>query len=147
MLVQSPSNSCFESGVHPLKIRGTKAANGHYYLPALVACGNPEFVRPTLFLVDLGATRTTLVAERLGLSCNGLGNGDPTLSSMGQHTPYCISNVLVVFETSHGKQHVELLEKVDVIKLENCPFDGLLGIDIVNRFRLRTDKNGLTFES
>jgi len=134
-------------GDQGMKIRGRKASDGHYYIPAVVACGHPEFARSCLFLIDSGTTRTTLVSEKFGIKCSSLKRGNRTLSSMGPHTPYSISSVIIVFRTSRGKHHVELLQKVDVIKLKNSPFDGLLGMDVIGRFRFRGNKNSLTFES
>ena len=70
-----------------MKIRGPRGPDGHYYLPCLMFCTGPEFVKPLLFLVDSGATVTTVIAEKLEIVCNELEKGNATLSSKGLHTP------------------------------------------------------------
>jgi len=129
-----------------MRIKGVKARDGHYYITAIFACQNPELCKPALFLVDTGATITTIIAEKFEVDCSKLSEGVETTSSMGIHIPRVIQQAFMIFRTIKGKSHIEFLKKVDVIDIKDAPFDGLMGMDILSRFKIRLDKNGIFLE-
>jgi len=109
---------------------------------------------PIVFLVDLGATTTTILegdCVRLGIDCDRLEKvPEPTVVPGGRTEPHILRDVILIFETKEGEFQFERLDKIDVIppKADSIllPFS-LLGIDIISRFKLTYSKNeGLTLE-
>ena len=109
----------------------------HYHIDSAVSCINLGTYFPIQFCIDLGATKTTLVSEKIGLSdsdYSGLRNGETTNTPKGDMTPKMIKNVIIRFVTVDGKPHVEPLREIDVMNVKEFPIDGLLGIDVIDRF-------------
>jgi hypothetical protein len=138
-----------------LKIRGILEDDGHAYIHAFIVC-SPQIkkIAPIVFLVDLGATITTILEGdciRLGIDCNSLEKAPrPTVVPGGKTETYILRDVFLVFETIEGEMEFEKLEKIDVVKPKAdsilLPFS-LLGVDIISRFKLTYSKdNGLLLE-
>lgn len=136
-----------------LKIRGVLQNDGHAYINAFIACPQIERIAPIVFLVDLGATTTTILegdCTRLGIDCDSLEKAPgETIVPSGRIETYILRDVTLVFETE-GELEFERLEKVDVInpKIDSVllPFS-LLGIDVISRYKLTYSRNnGLTLE-
>jgi hypothetical protein len=136
-----------------LKIKGTVYDDGHAYISAFINSPQIKGTKPILFLVDLGATTTTILEAdcvRLGIDCAKL-QRSPSSSVVagGKIQTYVLSDVTLFFESQDGTYHIERLQKVDVIKPQErsikLPFS-LLGIDIIKRFKLTYTSNELTLE-
>lgn len=138
-----------------MKIRGILEDDGHAYIHAFIICP-PQIkkIAPIVFLVDLGATTTTILegdCTRLGIDCGSLEKAPgPTVVPGGKTETYIMRDVFVIFETTEGELEFEKLEKIDVVKPKAdsilLPFS-LLGVDIISRFRLTYSKNdGLLLE-
>jgi len=95
---------------------------------------------PSLFLLDSGADTTTIVAERFGLNFKKLKKGSTALTPAGPVETRAVNNVILIFSTENGKTHAEMLDRVDVISLPEAPFHGILGMDILGRFKWYRDK-------
>lgn len=137
-----------------MKIQGIIEDDGHAYIHAFIVY--PQIMRPApiVFLVDLGATTTTILegdCVRLGIDCDRLEKvPEPTVVPGGRTEPHILQDVILIFETKEGEFQFEKLDKIDVIppKADSIllPFS-LLGIDIISRFKLTYSKNeGLTLE-
>ncbi len=107
-----------------------------------------------MFLVDLGATTTTILEGdciRLGIDCDRLEKAPgPTVVPGGRTETHILRDVILIFETKEREFQFERLDKIDVIppKADSIllPFS-LLGIDIISRFKLTYSKNeGLMLE-
>jgi len=137
----------------PLRIKGTIFGDGHAYIQALM--NSPKIGRtvPVVFLVDLGATTTTILegdCERIGIECDQLQKSrDPTVVAGGKIQTHVLPDVTLFLETENGTYNIERLQKVDVIKPRKdstkLPFS-LLGIDVIRRFKLTYTKDELTLE-
>ena len=114
-------------------IRGQKVL-GHYWLPCFLVCSNPEIAKPLQFVVDTGASSTTLVANVIELDYDGLDEGRPVMTANGIQVPRIIRDAIILFRTSKGKIYPIEIECIDVINLDPPPFDGLLGMDILSQF-------------
>jgi hypothetical protein len=110
----------------------------HYFIPATFICEHHEILKHLNFMVDNGATVTTLCAERLNAELfNSLPNGDEMTTANGPLVPKVITHQpMLAFRTSTGKLCVEQLDRADVCHLPDSPFDGLLGMDVQLRFRV-----------
>jgi len=137
-----------------LKIQGIIEDDGHAYIHAFIVCPQIERTAPIVFLVDLGATTTTILegdCVRLGIDCDRLEKTPgQTVVPGGRTETYILRDVILVFETKEGEFQFERLDKIDVIRPKAdsilLPFS-LLGIDIISRFKLTYSKNeGLTLE-
>lgn len=136
-----------------LKIKGIVFGDGHAYINAFMNSPKTGSTVPIVFLVDLGATTTTILegdCERIRINCNKLQKSpDSTVVAGGKIQTYILPNVTLFFETQDGTYHIERLSKVDVIKPRKSsiklPFS-LLGIDVVRRFKLTYTSNELTLE-
>jgi hypothetical protein len=136
-----------------LKIKGTVYDDGHAYVNAFMNSPKIGNTVPIVFLVDLGATTTTILegdCERIRIDCTRLQKSpNSTVVAGGKIQTYILPDVTLFFETQDGTHHIERLPKVDVIKpREGCvklPFS-LLGIDVIRRFKLIYTHNELTLE-
>jgi hypothetical protein len=138
-------------GVTLLKIKGTVSDDGHAYINAFMYSPKIGSTVPIVFLVDLGATTTTILegdCERTGIDCSKLQRSpDSTVVAGGKIQTYILPDVTLFFESQDGTHHVERLPRVDVIKPRKgsikLPFS-LLGIDVVRTFKLTYSSNELT---
>lgn len=137
-----------------MKIEGTIENDGHAYVSAFIALDGVKKVFPIVFLVDLGATVTTILegdCMRLGIDCDKLQKTPlQTVIPGGKADTYELRDVVLIFETKDGELDFERLERVDVIRPRPdsvlLPFS-LLGIDIISRFKLSYSKSdGLILE-
>jgi len=137
-----------------LKIQGIIEDNGHAYVHAFIVCPQIKRTAPIVFLVDLGATTTTILegdCVRLGIDCGRLEKAsEQTVVPGGKTETYILRDVILIFETKEGEFQFERLDRVDVIPPKAnsilLPFS-LLGIDIISRFKLTYSKNeGLMLE-
>lgn len=137
-----------------MKIEGIIEDDGHAYIHAFIVCPQIERISPIVFLVDLGATTTTILEGdciRLGIDCNRLEKTpEPTVVPGGKTDTYILNDVVLIFETKEGELDFQRLDKVTVIQPKPdsilLPFS-LLGIDILTRFKLTYSKDdGLVLE-
>jgi len=137
-----------------LKIRGILEDDGHAYVHAFIVCPQIKRIAPIVFLVDLGATTTTILEGdciRLGIDCDHLERAPgPTVVPGGRTETYILRDVFLIFETEEGEFEFEKLDKIDVVKPGAnsilLPFS-LLGVDVISRFKLTYSKNdGLVLE-
>jgi len=137
-----------------LKIQGILEDDGHAYIQAYIASPHIKRISPIVFLVDLGATITTILegdCVRLGIDCDHLEKASkPAVIPGGRADTYVLRDVIIIFETREGELGFERLDKIDVIppKADSLilPFS-LLGIDILSRFKLTySKKDGLVLE-
>jgi len=136
-----------------LKIKGTVSDDGHAYVNAFMNSPKIGNTVPIVFLVDLGATTTTILegdCERIGIDCSKLQKSpNSTVVAGGKIQTHILPDVTLLFEAQDGTYHIERLPKVDVIKpREGCvklPFS-LLGIDVIKRFKLTYTHNELILE-
>jgi predicted aspartyl protease len=130
-----------------LKVVATKAVDSHYYLSAFVFCAKPELVRAADFVVDTGASTTTLVAENLDIDCSKLEKADFTvMTAKGPQIPFVLRDIVLVMRSVKRKLVPVELATVDVIR-EHIGVDGLLGMDVLDKFKKFTgDRKHLTLD-
>ena len=137
-----------------MKIQGILEGDGHAYIHAFIVCPQIKRIAPIVFLVDLGATTTTILEGdciRLGIDCDRLEKAPgPTVVPGGRTETYLLRDVFLIFETAEGEFEFEKLDKIDVVQPKAdstlLPFS-LLGVDIISRFKLTYSKNdGLVLE-
>lgn len=137
----------------PLRIKGTVVDDGHAYINAFMSSPKIGKIVPIVFLVDLGATTTTILegdCERIGIDCDKLQKSQgSTVVAGGRIQTYVLSDVTLFFESEDGTYNIERLQKVDVIKPRKdsvrLPFS-LLGIDVIRRFKLTYTKDEFALE-
>lgn len=137
----------------PLRIKGTVSDDGHAYINAFMNSPIIERIVPIVFLIDLGATITTILegdCERIGIDCGRLQKSrESTVVAGGRIQTYVLPNVTLFFENEDGTYNIERLQKVDVIKPKESsvklPFS-LLGIDVIRRFKLTYTKDKFTLK-
>lgn len=125
------------------------------FVEAVLICPSLNLKKPILFLIDTGASRTTILdtdAEALGLNYSRLEKlPTGTVGIGGVVDTYVLPNVRLLFESDEGP-HEEQLERAFALKhtfkgkkVRLCAeqikaFPSLLGRDIINRFRLIADR-------
>jgi predicted aspartyl protease len=126
------------------------------YIPAIVVCDGLNFVELMRFLVDTGASRTSISegdAIRYGIQHSHLEKSGTALGIGGTATVYNMKNVLLAFrkEGEVGLHRVRL-QRVGVLKhsakkkqLRNRlrVLPSLLGRDVLDRFELIRRKDTL----
>jgi len=136
-----------------LRIKGV-TSDGHAYIQAFIS--SPllrEKPAPIIFLIDLGATTTTILegdCRRLGIDCSKLQKSQNSIiAAGGKIETYILPDVTLLFETDKGNYIIEKIEKIDVIKPRRdsilLPFS-LLGVDILSRFKLVYTKDQVFLE-
>ena len=95
---------------------------------------------PSIFLLDTGADKTTIIAERYNIDITTLERSSNALTAAGVTPTYAVRDAIIVFTTTADIPHPEYLDSVDVISLPDAPFHGILGMDILGRFRWKRDK-------
>lgn len=126
-------------------IRGQKVQH-HYWIPCLLVCPNNEVIKPLELVVDTGATTTTVFSEYIGMDCNGLACGVEVLTANGPQIPHTIRNVILLFRTSKEKIYPVELDAIDVVEIENPPIAGLLGMDVLSKFRIHLTPRYVTLK-
>ena len=97
---------------------------------------------PSTFLLDSGSDKTTVIAERFGLNIKSLPGSSVVLTATGRIHPALLRNVIIIFGVQNGRLHAEELDSVDVISLaEEAGFHGVLGMDVLDRFKWRKTGN------
>lgn len=142
-----------------MRIRGFTDDDFQPYIGAYLICpllGEKAF--PILFLVDTGASITTILAgdaKRIGINYKKLKKSKlPTIGIGGFTDTYELPDVTLVFEKEKGEGrerfHAERLEKIDVVKQkEDEKFKlpiSVLGTDVLSRFKVTYDKDYIYLE-
>lgn len=112
----------------------------HYEIGCRFYCAVFTRPLPSTFLLDSGADKTTIVAERFGLDITSLERSSYALTSAGVTRPHQVKDVIIIFSAESGQPHPELLNTADVITLPDAPFHGMLGMDILDRFKWKKGK-------
>jgi len=137
-----------------LKIKGFLGSTGHAYVTTLLTCERLRITGPIAFLVDLGATTTTLLegdVQRLHIDVNGLQKSDlPVTVCGGIIYPYKSPPVVLRFLTTDRKIQKEELQSIDILdpnKSNDRPAFSLLGLDVLKRYKVIYDKGkGIALE-
>jgi predicted aspartyl protease len=117
-----------------MEIRGHKV-NEHYWIPCFFICSSREILKPLELLIDTGASITTVFSEFIEMDCNGLENGVPVQTANGLKSPFLLREVILIFRTTKGKLLPINLEYIDVIDMENPTLAGVLGMDVLSKFK------------
>jgi predicted aspartyl protease len=79
-----------------------------------------------------------VIAERFGLNIESLPRSSVVLTATGRMRPALLRDVIIIFGTQNGRLHAEELDSIDVISLaEEAGFHGVLGMDVLDRFKWR----------
>jgi len=126
------------------------------YIPAIVACDNLDFIEIIRFLVDTGASRTSISerdAIRFGIDYSKLKKGGSALGIGGTADTYNMENVMLAFKKDGEEGFLRVrLEKLAVIKHTTKNADlrtklmvlpSLLGRDVLDQFELIRRKDTL----
>ncbi|MGQ9723287.1 MAG: aspartyl protease family protein [Candidatus Jordarchaeum sp.] len=119
------------------------------YLVAILESKTPGINETIQFLVDTGASRTTICDKdslRLGIDFNKLERlSEGMLGIGGLVDAYAMKNVKLTFRRENGKSHVESMERIYVLRhaiqderIMRIP--SILGRDILNKYALVYDK-------
>ena len=118
------------------------------YVSAILICGVLEIRKPVEFLIDTGASRTTILdndAIRLGIDCGKLQRFEPGTAGIGGVVDtFIIPNAKLLFRTRSGL-HREELEEIFVLRhdveereigerIQRLP--SLLSRDVLNKYGL-----------
>ena len=99
-----------------MKIKGIIENDGHAYIHAFIVSPQIKRIAPIVFLVDLGATTTTILEGdciRLGIDCDRLEKAPrPTVVPGGKTETYILCDAILVFETKEGEFEFERLDKI-----------------------------------
>jgi predicted aspartyl protease len=96
---------------------------------------------PSIFLLDSGADTTTIIAERFNIDITSLSVTSSALTMAGVTQIHRVRDAIIVFMTDNQIPHPEFLNSVDVVSLPEAPFHGVLGMDILDRFKWRKSRN------
>lgn len=109
------------------------------YLRSKIASG------PLLFLIDTGCGKTTisgLDSVRFGIEDKQLHKGADDSGVGGSVRTYTLENATFTFKTTTGKQHHHHLKSVDVFSPGKEMLPSLLGIDVLQDYKISfTSKN------
>lgn len=94
----------------------------------------------SVFLLDSGADTTTIFAEGFNGDITTLSRASIALTAGGVTQTHQVQDAVIVFVTTNQKPHAEFLELADIISLPDAPFHGLLGMDILGRFKWKKSK-------
>jgi hypothetical protein len=109
-----------------------------YEVPCRFYAANFTRFVPSTFYLDPGSDTTTIVAERFGLDIESLERAPYiSLTLGGIVRPHILWDIVIMFSTVNGEPHIESLKSVDVVSQREAEFHGLLGMDILDRFRWR----------
>ena len=118
------------------------------YVSAILICGVLDLRKPVEFLIDTGASRTTILdndAIRLGIDCGKLQRFEPGMAGIGGVVDtFIIPDVKLLFRTKNGF-HGEELKEIFVLRhtirereieerIRRLP--SLLGRDVLNKYGL-----------
>lgn len=91
----------------PLRIKGTVFDDGHAYINAFMSSPKIGKIIPIVFLVDLGATTTTILegdCKRIGIDCDKLQKSrNSTVVAGGKIQTYILPDVTLFLKTK--KEH------------------------------------------
>jgi len=117
----------------------------HYYIRAIFICERLRIREPIILLIDTGASTTTFFAEDVGLSPStyrALPLAATVMTLGGPQRPRRIPyEAQLVFATDVGRPYTVEFGGCDVISREGVGierplhFQGILGMDVINRFR------------
>lgn len=110
----------------------------HYYIVSRFFCRELGFFAQAIFIVDTGATRTTVIADALGLRYEELEAGERMLAMGGWITPRMIHDVRIAFFTEEKDVYMVGLDNACVIDIEPQRFTGVLGLDVLDKFPRKT---------
>lgn len=119
------------------------------YVAAILESKTPNIRETIEFLIDTGASRTTILDKdttRLGLDLSKLEKLSKGMLGIGGTVEtYTIRNAKLTFRTQNGKSHTENLEKIYVLKHPHIDekimrIPSILGRDILNKYALVYDK-------
>ncbi len=142
-----------------MKIRGRYGKGGLGYINCHVICREPLFTTPIRFVVDTGASSTIIAdkdALRLGLDYSKLQQSEGILGIGGADVEaFLLKGVSIIFRDSKSSYHVERLDKIRVLRhyardvkqrrlMRRIP--SLLGVDILKKYQIRYDKDGVIIE-
>lgn len=131
-------------------VQGYVDESGHIHVMGLIKYGEKKDYLPIRFLVDTGASVTTIMGDdvsRLGIDISQLESGEVFFAS-GKEVIHYLENVELLFQTTSGDMLSFKLEQVVVIpdfKTLGRGF-GLIGMDILRNSTL-TSGGYITFNS
>jgi hypothetical protein len=130
-----------------MKIEGFIGSGGHAYVMTYLLCNRLEIAGPTAFLINLGASTTTLLegdVDRLHIDVNKLQKSDlPVTVCGGVIYPYRSPPIELKFLTTDRKIQTEELGSIDILnpnESKDRPTFSLLGLDLLKRYKLIYDK-------
>ncbi len=144
-----------------MKISGERAQGGLGYLYCTVTGTSPAFTSPIRFAVDTGAAATCLMDRdiaRIGLKYSQMSRSPRQLVGVGGGGPrsFLIRGVTIEFANCDTPDHRETLESIIAVRhlryrlprkkaiIEQLP--SLLGIDILQRYRISFDEDNVYLE-
>jgi len=126
------------------------------YIPAIVVCNSLSFVEIIRFLVDTGASRTTISegdASRYGINFSTLKKGGIALGIGGTAETYNMEDVILAFKKEGERGFYKLrLPKLGVVKHTTTNsalkrrlmvLPSLLGRDVLDQFELIRRKDAM----
>lgn len=142
-----------------MKIRGRYGKDGLGDINCHVICRQPPFAMPIRFVVDTGASSTTIAdkdALRLGLDYSKLERSDGILGIGGTNVDaFLLKGISIIFRDSKSSYQVERLPKIIVLRHRVKTIEerrlakqipSLLGVDILRKYQIRYDKKGIIIE-
>lgn len=142
-----------------MKIRGRFGKNGLGFINCHVICHEPPFITPIRFVVDTGASYTSIAdkdALRLGLDYSKLEKSQKVIGVGGTAVEaFLLKGINIIFRDSKSSYYVEKLSEIRVLKhttkneQQNMIVNlipSLLGIDILKNYEIKFNKNGVIIE-
>lgn len=143
-----------------LRVYGGRGRGRLGYVNVFLICPSPSINDPIRLYVDTGASRTTIAdrdAVRLNIDYTQLEQSPIPVIGIGSKNVknYILRNVLLIFRVVGGGYHMERVREVTVLKhepetaQEKARVDqipSLLGIDVLEKYRIRFTKKRVVLE-
>ena len=142
-----------------MKIRGYYGKNRLGFVNCQIICKDPPFALPIRLVVDTGSSGTVIAdrdAGRLNLDYTKLEGPYNVLGIGGVNVrAYTLKGINIVFRDSESSYYVETLPEIKVLRhraktrkerisIRRIP--SLLGLDILKKYKVRFNKNGVIIE-